>query len=399
MKEKNITDISDPNLEHTGQTVLIKSIVYVSVFMVCSFLFWSQIYKGYGGDMPYHVDQAKAFEYENILQYSHPGFNILVSGFSKVLHLNPESVAVVLIAFSVVLIVLIIDMVLNSMLKGLYSSGFFMFVTITLILVSAIYVPFFNKHVYLGQGSPNVWHNPTLILSKPFAYVVFHFSVLLFCYKRKRIQLTYCILVSFTLFVCTIIKPSFAFAFLLAVVVFVLLFHYKSPQAYLAVLILAFPVILLLGVQYLIAYGSQHESGIEIAFLKAIRMYSPCVPISILLAISFPLCILLFRLRQILKDNHLILAWLVLLIALIQKALFIETGSRMDDGNFSWGYQISLQIVFVYSMVELLRWLKIFDGRNLWEKIKVIIASVVFSLHLISGVWYFGKILAGKSYL
>ena len=34
---------------------------------------------------------------------------------------------------------------------------------LVLHLAGAIYVPFFNKEPYLGQGTPNIWHNPTTI--------------------------------------------------------------------------------------------------------------------------------------------------------------------------------------------------------------------------------------------
>ncbi|MEE1051580.1 MAG: hypothetical protein UIB39_05730, partial [Lachnospiraceae bacterium] len=47
------------------------------------------------------------------------------------------------------------------------------FLCILLGIAAAIYVPWFNKLPYLGQGSPNVWHNPTNNMVRPIGLLVF----------------------------------------------------------------------------------------------------------------------------------------------------------------------------------------------------------------------------------
>ena len=42
-----------------------------------------------------------------------------------------------------------------------------------LSLSGAIFIPWFNKTPYLGQGSPNPWHNPTTIMVRPIALLIF----------------------------------------------------------------------------------------------------------------------------------------------------------------------------------------------------------------------------------
>ena len=44
---------------------------------------------------------------------------------------------------------------------------------LVLHLVGPIYAWFFNKTPYLGQGSPNIWHNPTTIAVRPIALLTF----------------------------------------------------------------------------------------------------------------------------------------------------------------------------------------------------------------------------------
>jgi hypothetical protein len=276
------------------------------------------------------------------------------------------------------------------------NDGFFLFVTLMLVLVTAIYMPFFNINLYLGQSSPNTWHNPTIILSKPFAYMIFHLFPLLLCGAEGKIKK--CVLISLLFVWCTVIKPSFALAFLPACGLYVLLRHLKSPQAYTRALMVALPVVLMMALQYFNTFGTGSESGIEIAFLKAMSMRTPNAYVSLLLVSAFPLCILLFRPVQCFRDDHLLLAWLTFLVALFQVAFLIETGPRMRDGNFGWGFQLALHLVFIYGMIELIRWIRQADYRNNWVRIKLLVTTTVFSLHFVSGVYYFGKYSAGKGF-
>ena len=153
-----------------------------------------------------------------------------------------------------------------------------------------------------------------------------------------------------------------------------------------------------MAVQYINAYGPESESGIGFAFLVHMRSQSPNIFVSVLLVSAFPLCILLFRPLQNFKNNHLFLAWLMFIVALFQRACLIETGERMKHGNFSWGYQFALQVLFIYCMVEFLKWLKQADYQKCSVKIRAFIITTIFSLHFVSGVYYLGRILMGKHY-
>ena len=56
--------------------------------------------------------------------------------------------------------------------SGLSLAGTAFF-TLILSLSAAIFVPWFNEKPYLGQGSPNPWHNPTTIMVRPIALLIF----------------------------------------------------------------------------------------------------------------------------------------------------------------------------------------------------------------------------------
>ncbi len=46
-------------------------------------------------------------------------------------------------------------------------------ISFALCFVTPIYIPWFNESLYLGQGSPVTWHNPTNLIVKPFALISF----------------------------------------------------------------------------------------------------------------------------------------------------------------------------------------------------------------------------------
>ena len=48
---------------------------------------------------------------------------------------------------------------------------------IFLTFITPIVTVFNFPRIYLGQISPNVWHNPTIIFSMPFNILLFYFSI------------------------------------------------------------------------------------------------------------------------------------------------------------------------------------------------------------------------------
>ena len=87
------------------------------------------------------------------------------------------------------------------------------FLSFCLHIAAAIYVPFFNKTPYLGQGSPNVWHNPTTIGVKWAALLVFMLTAAeLTRLVRERFEKDLrpvpAVVIALLMVVCNLYKPS-----------------------------------------------------------------------------------------------------------------------------------------------------------------------------------------------
>lgn len=70
---------------------------------------------------------------------------------------------------------------------------------------------------------------------------------------------------------------------------------------------------------------------------------------------------LLFSLRELLRDRQYLFAWGMTGVGFLEALLLVETGSRSRDGNFLWGYCMALFLAFVFSLEK---WLRLYPLKN-----------------------------------
>lgn len=233
-----------------------------------------------------------------------------------------------------------------------------------------------GAHVYLGNISPNQWHNSTLILAMPFNILLFYFAV-----KNIRSEkITPYILMALLSVVSIICKPNYALAFLpvfFAINAFIKIKKQQYVRGIIQTAIVIIPSITILVVQW---YFTYIESDIYKVGAKTIiapflvwSNYTPHIALSLLLSILFPLYILIFLYKKF--DLYLIASWLVFLVAILTASIFAEM-PNWGAGNYFWGAIASSYILFVFSARVLLRepdgWRARFGYR-------------IFALHFASG--------------
>lgn len=271
-----------------------------------------------------------------------------------------------------------------------------------LMLVSAVYVPVFNDYFYLGQGGPNAWHNPTIILLKPFAILATVLTPgLLLEHERRGLSYPHALL-SLLLLLSTLIKPSFMIAYIPALFLLALLHRSMSFRFYLSLCMVLAPPLLLLLYQYFITYtsGGIHESGVVIDVLGVWRLYSSCIPASLLQLTAFPLVLFAFQARRVMRNKHLLLSWSIFVVAVLQYMFLAETAFKYTHGNFGWGMDVGIQLIFLFSLVEYLGWLKRLPScqNRRWNMVAFTLTSVLLLAHLASGILYFAQVFTGGSY-
>jgi hypothetical protein len=232
--------------------------------------------------------------------------------------------------------------------------------TASLAALGLLFVmPLFNwwkfPKVYLGQISPNVWHNPTAIAVLPLAMLLFAAASKMTITDRPRRLAGAGALTLLN----GLTKPNYLLALLPCWLALLVDRAARLPRAgqtrwrrtAIVVAAVVAPAAGLLAWQAW-RFGAG-GGGVEIAPLAVWRLYSPNIPASILLSLAFPLGVLVLHWKIAHRQAPLVLAWSVLLVAVVQMALLAERGPRWTHANFFWGSYTANYLLFLESAVLL----------------------------------------------
>ena len=355
-------------------------------------------------DFPVHIQYAKLilsqhYQQVPILNLAHPAYQLLLIGihlltFRKVdMFAIAVSVQVAVQILTVLIIYLWFGRVENkrNLLRAIWA------VSLTLVAPVMVFV-FWDRLFYLGYIGLATYHNPTIRLLQPVALLSFLCAVRAFTPKSNswKIVLSSIILVIFS----ALIKPNYLLCILPALGLMVLIrLAWRKPVDW-RLLIAGFfvPGILILLVQLWINYILPGNENGSIVFnpLGVMSGYSGYLLPKFFLSILFPLVVLFFNFRRVVRDNILMLAWVGFFAGVLQMYLLAESGNRFGNGNFLWGAQIMLFILFVASARFL--WREKLARVKLPEREKTVVL-IVYATHFLAGLAYYVSlmILAGFS--
>lgn len=376
----------------------------VLIFLIYAIAVISLIYSDhYSTDIKTHIRFAQKF-----LEYSlegklyfipHPLFHVLLIGFHLIFG-SWELSAAILLVFLIGLIFNIQILYISKELRLSFFSIDSIIFSFVLLIVSSIYIPPLNNWLspqyfsvmFSGSGTPNILHNPTYYLVKVFVLPLFYFALKLL---KNPSELNKRKIMFFTLFLSLSIlaKPNFALSF---IPVFAFLYtcgsikEQNSIYQILKNLFLMFllPVVILF-LQFFVSYmAGPRDSNVSICFFCVWSHWSKIPLLSIFLGIGFPLYIYLLHLKRNLNDINYKFAWLNFLFALGVAIFFYETDYRLLAGNFFWGYNLSLFLLFYVSILDFGKYLKeSYKNRNL--EIRLYGAIILLVLHIAGGIYHF----------
>lgn len=385
-----------------------------AIFFLTFYLFYHQALalNGYLGnylsDLPAHIGFAK---HASIPTFE-PGFHILFIVLAKIGHINYEiASSLILSTFYALFAVILYQIIKRELnLSVLSNIG----ICLASLLVEPIFMPFVNRTFYLLIGSPNIWHNPTIMMVKPFALYITYMFIIKLKDQELHFDKNYFILMFLLLFSC-LFKPSYAVVFIPSIAIyggFLLLFHPKFKERRLALFsyIAAFsiPSLLLLFFQYLALnkWGMEQNqhSPIIFSFFEVIKYYSnhynSSGPLSGFLRVSaFPLSVALIINKNMSKQ--LLFCWLMFFIGYLQFAFFTQKVLPSDPpaGNLTWGFSIALSLLFIFSLIDFIKWFLLKKSVIIqYKNLKSLLISMLFLWCLISGIFYTCKVFLGGIY-
>lgn len=267
-----------------------------------------------------------------------------------------------------------------------------------LLIMGPLYIPWFNPNIYLGQGTPNIWHNPTTLCVRPLALITF--ILITNILKKYNDMHKYCIKDIITLAIllvfCNLAKPSFAQGIIpgLGLYFVIKLINNKGENLffYLKIVAAFIPSALLLVIQWFISFYCATNTGennsITITLFEIWKCYSPNILISFILGMGFPIYIALCNWTKIKKKIELQILGCALFASYLEYALLAETGARKYDGNFSWAMLLFMFLAYVFAMRELLIWNKNYDYKKTVSKITISIGWGLFFIQVAIGIYY-----------
>lgn len=351
-----------------------------------------------------HMRAALQFYATGDLHSSHFLYQLLISAV-YFLTKNIDISYISTLSLCVVATALLIYTYIHNNKANPYTSAA---ASLALLVVTPIYILFYvDHHQYFGYIGINVYHNPTMILLKPIALILFiKFALSLespLPTHKNKLSILYFILL---IVLSALAKPSFLICFMPAVAFFLLISALKktySPWAISCIGVIL-PAVSILLIQYYLTYADQQlsyyqaKSSIALAPFQFVNHYSSYIFPKFLLSIAFPALIFVLYFSQVRKCRVLLFAWTTFLIGAFQYYFLIETGPRSFQGNFSWGAQITLFILFVVSMRHLMKNSAVITSNKI-NNIKMITCWTVFSLHTIFGfIFYYSEFLQSEKY-
>ena len=395
-----------PSKRSNGRFAIVANVIGFATVAIAAYLIWHAIIVGevLATDFSYHlqhVRQILAGEYSTL-----PGhflFHVLTAATAFLLAVSAERAAVfVMTAASLASAAIIFGLYLTPVSRRTDQLQRWA-LTLSALTATAIFLPMFN-HLYLGQSSPNVWHNPTTALLKPFALLsAIYLDRILFERGGSRSFLIFITATIASLFA----KPSFGLA--LAPVLLVVgaalcspglarakdYFDIASngPPVLLATALGLFALIVLQGT-YIFSLSAMPAGGILVAPFYVWSRQSPFIPLSVLLAVAFPVAVTCLDWPDRLRRAGLALAWSLFGVAFFIRVLFAESGSALGYANFAWSYQITLSVLFAFSMRSYyVHTVAGHKGKGFW-----ITTGLLFA-HVMSGLYYLYQVLALGTYM
>ena len=355
-------------------------------------------------DLSQHVNWASDMNFVKELMsfISYPLFHFIVKVMVRILNIDREFVAVflysVFIAVSYV-ICLVYWRQNNKATKADIAKtvilGFLFFLT------QAIYVPAFNPSLYLGQGSINIWHNPTYAIVKPLGIIAFMLVVKLLeaVNEKKKILFTrnWWILLVLMIF-CNLAKPSFSQVFIPGIGIYMIIdiirTKGKSFIKHFQIACAFIPATILLFVQAFVTINT--TMGFK--WLEIWGIFSKNVFVSVLLLMAFPFYMLIWRWRE-LKHIDVRLSCFIFLAGFFEAAFLFENNLRKYDGNMFWGYYLGALFLWLSTMRVLLDFVGTWNKASKKDKIMCVVAFMLFAAHLGAGIYYIYKLICVPGFL
>ena len=281
------------------------------------------------------------------------------------------------------------------------------FLAFALSFAWPLYVPFLFPNQYLGQFALNPFHNATHMSVKWVGMLCVAMAVDLFrteygkeaiFFKSGFFGKAKYILFSVLLLVSVCFKPTFAFMFLPAGIVFLIteLIRLKLAgkegfktigKLFGKLLLACLPAVAYIILEYVAFYlwgDNNGDSRVALAApFTAWGLFSNNIFLSVVVAMAFPLWMVISDPKYFLQSLEGKLALICYIVGFAEFTFFVETDYRLSHLNFAWEYMAGMLVFYVFAGAWLL--VRTFKGEGKFSKIRVLIGWGLLFAHMFAG--------------
>ena len=365
--------------------------IFAVLFIVAvSFILTMKHMQLYESDIYWHTQQAYTISsIKSVFNtISYPLYHVFVSFFNKIMRIPLDYCAAIVVSVCNLLTYCITFFYLDFIcrMKDVRIRECSVCLTLLIMLVQAIYIPWFNKNVYLGQGSINIYHNPTYIVVKPIGIILFLLVHYIYVKNEKCIvfKKEWWFLAGMMV-LSNLAKPSFFYVFIPGLGLYMLIdmciSGCKKFNSHIQIVCACIPA----AAVALFQAKASLTTGIEVEWMGVWKLLSPNPYISILLFIAFPLYVILLSAQ--LWDDGTKISLSVCVAGILEAAVLAEKEERKWHGNFFWGYYLGGALLWLEAIKIFILW-HVENKINRKTYIKLIGGWILLILHVFSGIRY-----------
>lgn len=372
-------------------------IVVLSILAGClDFIYFYRVSNDYYlADIAPHIDAAKAvlklepivLQTKRVSTVGYPLFHVLTGIFSVFLNSNYRiSGALVLTLFKISVFIVCIFMYKRLCNDNNEKKDYKVITIISILGLSYISTLPFTGKLYLPQGSPNVWHNPTYIAMQPFALLMFYYAYK--CTESKITERSNYIGFALTSIMTCISKPSYIVVVIPAMCIYFLCEYIITRKIYIKnILIISLsliPTFIILVIQYFVTFSDSVSTGIRFGtFLNLSLAEALVATISVVL---YPLLYATSVKFKFYNPKFVLLSVCSFIVGWIQYYFFYEKENA--DGNFAWGYFMSIFVLYFATYID-------YKGNE--NKLKIV--KYIYIVQVFWGIVYFGRLVTKHFYI
>lgn len=271
----------------------------------------------------------------------------------------------------------------------------------TSVFIASVYVPYLYPFIYIRSYATQPWHNSTYLTMRLMGIVVLAIYFKIEEHYLEKITwkewLGFTLLLSLTNYA----KPNFLLGFAPMVLCFLICDFIKTrgktvkQQLLMGVAVLASFIVLFYQSQAL--YDTSEKNGIAVSLDRINEIYEfPQTGLRIIMGFAFAICVFITMKRKKIEiPKYLTAGWIFAFFCYFFRTYFKETGARENHGNFSWQMYMGGFVVAILSFAAIY---KAYHEEKVTLK-NFCVCMCVYFLQIMSGLFYFYKLIMGESYL